>query len=64
MGTVELKKSILNYLQEADGKLLKMVKAMMESYIENGVVAYSVDGKALSKSDYRKELMNTLQEIK
>ena len=35
MGTVELKKMITQYMSTADDKLLKIVKAVFESYQKN-----------------------------
>lgn len=32
MATVELKKSVLEYVNSADDRLLKMIKALVESY--------------------------------
>ena len=35
MATVDLKKSVLNYINHADERLLKMIKALVESYQED-----------------------------
>jgi len=35
MATVDLKKSVLTYIDHADERLLKMIKALVESYQED-----------------------------
>jgi hypothetical protein len=39
MGALELRDSVLEYINVADERLLKVVKAVIESYQENDVVA-------------------------
>lgn len=34
MATVNLKKNVLDYVNSADDRLLKMIKALVESYLE------------------------------
>ena len=64
MGALELRDSLLQYINQADERLLKVVKAVMESYWEEEVVAYSVDGKPLTKIAYKEELKEAITEIK
>lgn len=64
MGAIELKDNLLQYIEKADERLLKVVKAVMESYWENEIVAYTIDGNSLSKTAYKNELNNALDEIK
>ena len=42
----------------------KVVKAVMESYWEDEIVAYTVAGKALNKESYQNELNEGIEEIK
>lgn len=34
MATLELKKNVLNYIESADDRLLKLIKALIETYQE------------------------------
>lgn len=64
MGALELRDNLLQYINQADERLLKVVKAVMESYWEDEVVAYTIDGKPLTKSAYKNELKDAVAEIK
>ncbi|WP_016990504.1 hypothetical protein [Flavobacterium sp. ACAM 123] len=63
MGALGLRDNLLQYINQADERLLKVVKAVMESYWEEEVVAYSVDGKPLTKIAYKEELKEAIAEI-
>jgi len=63
MGAVELRNIVLKYIHTADDHLLRVVKAMIESYQEEEIVAYTVEGKPLTKSEYRQELLAAETEI-
>lgn len=54
---------MIGYIKEADEPLLKVLKAVVESYKENDNVYYTVDGQALTKKQYRQELLNAEAEI-
>lgn len=64
MGALELRDSILEYINTADERLLKVVKAVIESYQEDEIVAFSVNGKPITRSEYKLELSNAENEIK
>ena len=64
MGALELRNNLLLYINQADERLLKVVKAVMESYWDEEIVAYSVEGKPLTKLDYKSELNDAVSEIK
>ena len=50
MATLDLRQSVQNYIETADNRLLKMIKALVESYHENeDVVAYTADGEPLTR---------------
>ncbi|MCK0144428.1 hypothetical protein DHD05_19280 [Arenibacter sp. N53] len=64
MASLDLKQSVQNYIDTADNRLLKMIKALVESYHEeDGIVAYTVDGKPLTRKQYNQELVDAETEI-
>lgn len=64
MTTLDLKQSVQNYIDTADNRLLKMIKALVESYHEDDdIVAYTVDGKPLTRKQYNQELLEAEAEI-
>jgi hypothetical protein len=63
MEALELKNTVLHYIETADERLLKVVKAVVESYRENDVVAFSVDGHPMTAEQYRQELLDAEAEI-
>ncbi len=63
MEALGLRDDIKNYVNIADERLLKVVKAVMESYWEEETVAFTVDGKPLTKKMYAQELQNGILEI-
>ena len=64
MGALELRDSVLEYINTADERLLKVVKAVIESYQESDIVGYTIDGKPLTKTSYKEELQEAKAEIK
>ena len=64
MGALELREDLLQYINQADERLLRVVKAVMESYWEDEVVASTIDGKPLTKTAYKNELKEAITEIK
>ena len=60
----KLRNNLLLYINQADERLLKVVKAVMERYWDEEIVAYSVEGKPLTKLDYKSELNDAVSEIK
>ena len=64
MGALELRDNLLQYINQADERLLKVVKAVMESYWDEEIVTYSIDGKPLTKMAYKEELKEGISEIK
>ena len=64
MASLDLKKSVQNYIDTADNRLLKMIKALVESYHEEDqIVAYTVDGKPLTRKQYNQKLVDAETEI-
>lgn len=64
MGALELKDNILELLNNADEKLLKVVKEAIDNYKEEEIVAHTVAGKPLTRKEYKEELERALQEIR
>ena len=64
MASLDLKQSVQNYIDTADNRLLKMIKALVESYHEEvQIVAYTVEGKPLTRKQYNQELVDAETEI-
>jgi hypothetical protein len=63
MGALEMRESVLEYINTADERLLKVVKAVIESYQEEEIVAFSVEGKPITRSDYKAQLADAKLEI-
>lgn len=63
MGALELKDSVLQSINTADELLLKVVKAVIESYQEDEIVAYTVNGNPLTRNEYKIELTQAIEEI-
>lgn len=63
MGALELKESVLQYINSADERLLKVVKAVIESYQEDEIIAYTVNGNPLTRNQYKIELTEAIEEI-
>lgn len=63
MGALELRESVLEYINTADERLLKVVKAVIESYQEEEIVAFSVEGKPITRSEYKTQLADAKLEI-
>lgn len=55
---------MISYIKEADERLLNVLKTVVESYRENDIVAYTVDGRPLTKTQYRQELLDAESEIR
>lgn len=64
MGALELKDSILKSLNTADENLLKIVKEAIDNYNEEEIVAYSVDGKPLTRKEYNQKISAAVLDFK
>jgi hypothetical protein len=64
MGALELRNSVLESINTADLRLLKVVKAVIESYHEDDVVSYTIEGLPLTKIAYKETLQDAIAEIK
>lgn len=63
MGALELRESVLEYINVADERLLKVVKAVIESYQEEEIVAFSVEGSPITRVVYKEELVKAKLEV-
>lgn len=64
MGALELRDSVLKYINDADDKLLKVVKEFIETYQEEEIVAFGIDKKPISRESYKASLLESEAEIK
>ncbi len=64
MGALELKNNILEIINNADEQLLKVLKNVIDNYQDDEVVAFLVNGNALTRNQYKLELKNSIDEIK
>ncbi len=60
MGAVELRDIVLKYIHTADERLLRVVKAMIESYQEEEIM----DENDEISAEHKKELDNRLESYK
>ena len=56
MEATELRRELVDYINKADEKLLQEVKALVESYEKDEIVAYTVQGKPLSRKAMQQDL--------
>ncbi len=63
MEAVNLKERLIQYINNADERLLHVVKAVIESYKDNEIVAYSVEGDPFTQKQYQRELMAAEEEV-
>lgn len=64
MGTVELKKRITLYLENADERVLKIVNSVFENYYQQEQVAFNPDGTPMSRKEYKEALDTAEKQIK
>lgn len=67
MSTAQIREALIKQLGEADDRLLKMMYAMVEAYLEgeaDQVVGYDSDGKAQYVNDLKKELGEEVKRAK
>ena len=64
MGTVELKKRITLYLENADERVLKIVNSVFENYYQQEQVAFHPDGTPMSRKEYNEALETAEKQIK
>jgi hypothetical protein len=63
MAAADLRNTMIAYINEADDRLLNVLKAVVESYKANDVVAFTVTGEPLTLQQYNDELQRSEEEI-
>ena len=56
MGTAEIRKEVQNYIDKADDRFLKMVRALAKSY-EGEEEDYTLPGPPMDAETYRKRIL-------
>ena len=64
MGAPKLRSEVEKLIKKADDRLLEMMYAMATAYTNKNIVAYSTDGKALTREDYIKQIEEAEADIK
>jgi len=64
METTKLRKQLVDRINNADEKLLKEVKALVDHYENDQVVAYTVQGKPLTREEMRQEIAEAEEEYR
>ncbi|MFZ9956095.1 MAG: hypothetical protein ACO3E1_08215 [Flavobacteriales bacterium] len=64
MGAPKLRSEVEKLIKEADERLLEMVHAMATAYTNKNIVAYTTDGKALTREDYIKQIEKGVADAK
>ncbi|MBF31564.1 MAG: hypothetical protein CL529_10360 [Aequorivita sp.] len=64
METAKLKTQIINKVEKADENLLQEINRFINEYEDGEIVAYTVSGKPLTRSDYKKEIQIAEEQIK
>lgn len=63
MAAADLRNTMIGYINAADDRLLRVLKAVVESYKANDVVAFHVTGEPLTLQQYNDELERAEEEI-
>lgn len=63
METLELRKTMKDYVEEADERLLSVLKAVVESYKENDTIAYSINSNPVTRKKYCQGLSDAEAEV-
>ena len=64
MSTIELKKELHNYIDNADETFLKMVHAMSKEYDKPVIVGYNVDGTPITQQDLKSRVKAASKRVK
>ena len=62
MEATKLRKQLLDYISNADEKLLREVKALVENYDNDQIISYSVQGKPLTRKGMLQEITEAEEE--
>ena len=64
MSTIELKKELHHYIDNADETFLKMVHAMSKEYDKPTIVGYNVDGTPITQQDLKSRVKAASKRVK
>jgi hypothetical protein len=64
MSTIELRKELHQYIDEADLTFLKMVRAMSLEYKKTTVAGYNIDGSPITQQELRKRVVAASKRVK
>jgi len=64
MSTIELRKELHQYIDQADLTFLKMVRAMSLEYKKPAIVGYNIDGTAITQQDLKKRVVSASIRVK
>lgn len=66
MSSAEIKERVLEQLEEADDKLIRMIYAMMEAYLtdEDPIISYDVNGNPRRASELKTLLDKGVEEVR
>lgn len=62
METTKLRKQLVDRINNADERLLKEVKALVDNSENDQVIAYTVQGKPLSREEMRQDISEAEEE--
>ncbi len=62
--TAKVKTQIINKVEKADENLLQEINRFINEYEDEEIVAYTVSGKPLTRSDYKKKIQMAEEQIK
>ena len=65
MTVAQIKQELHKFIDIADPRLLAAIYALMENYLQNddSIVAFTVDGNPLTKSEFIKEVRDAYEEV-
>jgi hypothetical protein len=64
MSTIELRKELHQYIDQADLTFLKMVRAMSLEYKKTAIAGYNIDGTAITQQDLKKKVVSASKRVK
>ncbi len=64
MEATRLRKQLVDRINNADERLLKEVKALVDNYENDQVIAYTVQGKPLTREEMRQEIAEAEEEYR
>jgi len=65
MSSTQVKEQIQKYIEQADERMIRAIYAMLQNYFdqEEEILAFTVDGKPLTKKDMLDKLNNAVSDV-